>query len=89
MIRNLRRRVRLILSLTAGAPLAACGYSQSDWASRDEIIEAAERCGIRNFEPTKAGAAWAAYVGPDVPDHKTKEDCIYDDLQGRGRFVTR
>jgi len=59
------------------------------WASLEQIVEAAARCGVPDFEPTKAGAAWAAYVPEKVSNHATKEDCIYKDLNGKGLLVTR
>lgn len=52
-------------------------------------MEAAKRCGMPGFEPTKAGAGWAAYVNVNVPDHQAREDCIYADLRGQGLLVTR
>lgn len=60
-----------------------------EWATPDEIRAAAARCGVERFEPTRAGDGWAAYVDEAVTDHATKEDCIYADLERRGRLVTR
>ena len=74
---------------------ASCGFDpdageEELWASREQIIEAAERCGVPNFEPYPAGAHYAAYVPRNVPDHAAKEDCIYNDLRERQRLqVTR
>jgi hypothetical protein len=62
---------------------------EDNWASREQIVEAAARCGIDGFEPTEAGSAWAAYVKPSVPGAKQKEDCIYDDLNAQNLLVTR
>ena len=62
---------------------------ENNWASRDQIVEAAKRCGLSDFKPTEAGAAWAAYVPETVPDHAGKEDCIYKDLNGQCLLVTR
>lgn len=84
------RTVPAALIALACLSAAACVDPDSrNWADRGEIIRAAERCGVPNFEPTRAGAAWAAYVNVDVPDHKAKEDCIYADMKARGRLVTR
>lgn len=70
--------------------LAACpAGAPDDFASRQQIIEAAARCGIDNFEPTRAGAEWAALVSPNEPDAEAKGDCIYADLQSQGWRVTR
>lgn len=74
------------------AALGAAGCFSGDmegWASRRQIVEAAARCGVPDFKPMKAGAAWAAYVDETVPDHEAKEDCIYNDLQGQGLLATR
>lgn len=60
-----------------------------NWASREQIIDAAKRCGVERFEPTKAGDAWAAYVPKTVPDAARKEDCIYADLKAQDLLVTR
>ena len=59
------------------------------WASHDEIVAVAAKCGVPNFEPTKAGAAWAAYVPETVPAHVAKEDCIYKTFARQGLLVTR
>jgi len=59
------------------------------WASRDQIIEAAARCGVPDFEPTKAGAVWAAYVPSTVSNHAAKEDCIYEHFRRENLLVTR
>jgi hypothetical protein len=72
----------------------ACGFDPDAgedrlWASRQQIIEAAERCGVPNFEPTKANAHWAAYVEGEDPSKGPKGDCIYADLQKQGLKATR
>lgn len=59
------------------------------WAGRTEIVEAAAKCGVPNFEPTEAGGAWAAYVSETVPNHDAKEQCIYDHFEKIGLLVTR
>ena len=79
-----------IILIAAAPTLGGCFVGdENDWASRREIVEAAERCGVSDFEPTEAGAAYAAYVPAGVPDAKAKEDCIYADLRGQGLLVTR
>jgi len=59
------------------------------WASREQIIEAAERCGVHGLEPTRAGVHWAAYVPGEKPRSGPKGDCIYNDLRSRGLQATR
>jgi hypothetical protein len=59
------------------------------WASRKQVVQAAARCGIQHFEPTQAGAAWAAYVPGENPDKGPRGDCIYADLKSRGLTATR
>jgi len=86
----------LILRPLAVALLAAgtsgCFIGDEDagrWSTPAQIKAAAARCGIADFEPTKAGDAWAAYVDDSVPDHAAKEDCIYADLERQGKLTTR
>ncbi|MDH4745111.1 hypothetical protein OMP43_13905 [Sphingomonas sp. CBMAI 2297] len=79
------RAVMLLGSL----PLLACAEVPEGWATKAQIVEAAERCGMTDFKPIKAGAAWAAYVPKNVSNHAAKEDCIYNDLRGQGLLVTR
>jgi hypothetical protein len=69
--------------------VSGCDGGAGDWATRRQIIEAAERCGVAHFKPTKAGAGWAAYVRPASPETKVQEDCIYADTAKRGLLVTR
>lgn len=77
-------------TLLSATLLGGCFWGdENDWASRGQIIAAAARCGVPDFEPTEAGAAYAAYVSPSVPDARQKEDCIYKDLQAQGLMVTR
>jgi len=77
------------LAVIAIALLSGCWDDGYRWATDDQIVEAAKRCGIPNLVPTKAGGAWAAYVDEAVPDHMAKEDCIYADLKRQGLNVTR
>jgi len=71
--------------------LSGCFWGdENNWASRSDVVEAAARCGIANFEPTNApNGAYAAYVSPTIPDAKQKEDCIYKDLSSQGLLATR
>jgi len=71
--------------------LSGCfiGDDQGGWASRGQIVDAAARCGVPDFEPTEAGAHWAAYVAGEDPDRGTKTDCIYEDLRAHGLKATR
>ena len=81
---------RIMPPALAAMSLAGCFYGDEfDWASRTDIVEAAARCGLQDFEPTRAGSAWAAYVRPPVPGGQAKEDCIYNDLSRRGLLATR
>jgi hypothetical protein len=73
---------------------AACGFDPDAgedalWATPEQIVEAAERCGIRDFKPTKANARWAAYVPGEDAQTGVKTSCIYDDLQRQGLLATR
>ena len=69
---------------------SSCDGVPAGYATKQQIINAAVRCGVANFEPSPAGAAYAAYVGKTIPDHAAKEDCIYKDLRERqGLLVTR
>lgn len=65
------------------------GTGDIHWASRKQVVQAAARCGIRDFKPTKAAGSWAAYVPGERPDKGPKGDCIYADLEGRGLTATR
>lgn len=61
----------------------------ADHATREEIIAAAERCGLQDFEPTRMGDGWGAEVGDEIADASELEDCVYDDLAERGLVATR
>lgn len=79
----------LILAVMASA-LAGCFVGDENrWADRRQIIDAAGRCGLREFTPTKIGNGWAAYVDRRVPQPRAKEDCIYADLKRQGLLATR
>lgn len=84
--------MRLLAIVIIAASTSGCFWGDEyadEWSTPDQIKTAAARCGLENFEPTKAGDGWAAYVSPSVPDHEAKEDCIYSDLESRGRRTTR
>ena len=70
--------------------LSGCFYGdENNWANSEQIIEAASRCGVKNFQPTQAGDAFAAYVSRSTPDAQSKDDCIYRDLERQGLLATR
>jgi hypothetical protein len=81
----------------AGALLvctAACGFDPHAgedelWATPEQIVAAAERCGVRDFKPTKANARWAAYVPGEDVQTGVKTSCIYADLARQGLQATR
>ena len=78
------------LAPAAAILLSGCFFGdENNWADREQIIAAASRCGVPNFQPTPAGSAFAAYVPGTVPNAQAKEDCIYSDLRGQGLLVTR
>jgi hypothetical protein len=79
----------VLLVLTGCSPERFCTEVDTCWANQKDIKAAAVRCGVPALEPTKAGAAWAAYVPKTVSDHARKEDCIYNDLKRQGFMVTR
>jgi hypothetical protein len=70
--------------------LTACFYGdENDWATADQIVQAASRCGLKDFQPTSVGDAWAAWVPKTVAGASEKEDCIYKDLEQKGLLATR
>ena len=82
---------RTILATGTTVLLVGCFLGdENNWASREDVVKAATRCGIPNFEPSDApNGAYAAYVPLDVPNARQKEDCIYNDLKSRGLLATR
>ena len=85
-------RCRSVATILLATMTAGCFWGDEDadrWSTPEQIKAAAARCGIAEFEPTKAGDRWAAYVGADVPDHAAREDCIYADLERQGKLTTR
>ena len=78
--------------IIGSATLSGCSMgdsAQGGFASRRQIVDAAARCGVPDFKPTKAGVNWAAYVDGEHPDHGPKGNCIYADLQRQGLHATR
>lgn len=80
-----------LVLLSAGAPsISGCFIGPDDeWATRQQVVEAAETCGLPLFQPQQVGNAWAAHVPESVSEHKVKEDCIYEQLAQRGLLATR
>lgn len=58
-------------------------------ATRDEIIAAAQRCGLQDFKPTRMGDGWGAEVNDNTADASKLEDCIHEDLIEQGLVATR
>ena len=86
------RKPLVVLAALASFVLTACFVGDENavkWASRREIVDAAARCGVPDFRPTKAGDAWAAYVEGEDPDRGPKGNCIYADLKSQGKTATR
>jgi hypothetical protein len=86
------RKYFVVLATLASFVLTACFVGDENtgkWASRREIVDAAARCGLPDFQPTKAGDAWAAYVEGEDPDRGPKGNCIYADLKSQGKMATR
>ena len=78
--------------LATAVVLATAGCfvgDETNWASRRQIVDAANRCGVPSFEPTKVGDGWAGWVDKQLPQHQAKEDCIYAALQKQGLVATR
>ena len=84
------RRSLALIALVGALTTSGCFVGdENNWASRKQIVEAAARCGVPDFEPTKAGDAWAAYVDGENPDRGPRGDCIYADLKSQGLLATR
>lgn len=58
------------------------------WANRNDVIAAAERCGVADFEPREAADTWLPFVAGEDPDTGPKTSCIVADLEGQGLMVT-
>lgn len=90
MSSSFRRLMAAGFLISAVLTQAGCFVGdENHWASRAQVADAATRCGLRDFKPTKAGDAWAAYVDSGVPGRAAKEDCIYADLNRQGLLATR
>jgi hypothetical protein len=82
--------VKAIVVASITLSLTACFYGdENDWASPSQITDAASRCGLKDFHPTSAGDAWAAWVPKTVSGAAKKENCIYKDLERQGLLATR
>jgi hypothetical protein len=82
---------KLPVTITLLFLLSGCFIGdENSWAGREDIVQAAARCGVANFEPTDApGGAYAAYVRQEIPEAERKEECIYADLERQGLLATR
>ena len=58
------------------------------WASRKDIILAAERCGVPNFQPKKLREGWGPWVPGEDPDAGPKTKCIVKTLHEQKLMVT-
>jgi hypothetical protein len=83
--------MREIIAFVFMLLVAGCFYGdENNWATRQDVVDAAERCGLPTFKPTDApNGAYAAYVVDTIPDARRKEDCIYDNLGRQGLLATR
>lgn len=84
--------IRLVTIGLASINLAACFVGDENagrWATRRQIVDAAARCGVSNFQPTKIGDGLAAYVDGEDFGQGPKSDCIYADLESQGLLATR
>lgn len=87
---DLERIFALVLFSASALSLSGCFIGPDDeWATRQQVVEAAGKCGLPLFEPQQVGNAWAAHVPESVLEHKVKEDCIYEQLAQRGLLATR
>ena len=78
----------LAMVLLGGCDERFCSDAGVCWADRQDVVAAAERCGIANFEPRQTGQSWLPYVAGEDPDKGLKTNCIVDDLKGQGLMVT-
>lgn len=81
-----------VLALFSAGALSTSGCfigPDDEWATRQQVVEAAGKCGLPLFDPQRVGNAWAAHVPESVSDRKVKEDCIYEQLAQRGLLATR
>ena len=79
-----------VLFSASALSMSGCFIGPDDeWATRQQVVEAAGKCGLPQFEPRRVGNAWAAHVPESVSEHTVKEDCIYEQLAQRGLLATR
>ena len=86
------RKSLVVLAVLVSLGLTGCSVGDENagkWASRQDIVDSAARCGVPNFGPTKAGDAWADYVEGEDSDPGPKGNCIYADLKSQGKIATR
>jgi hypothetical protein len=72
--------------------MALGGYfygDEDDWASREQIIAAGERCGIMALQRTRTGNGWAAPISDGLRHHQATKGCIYTDLTRQGLLAVR
>ncbi|MNI46074.1 hypothetical protein D3C73_1005200 [compost metagenome] len=87
---DLERIFALALFGASTLSVSGCFIGPDDeWATRAQVVEAAERCGLLQFQPQPVGNAWAAHVPESISEHKIKEDCIYEQLAQRRLLATR
>ena len=65
-----------------------CSDPGTCWANRADVVAAAARCGVPEFEPEQSADTWLPFVPGENPDTGPKTRCIIDDLQGQGLMVT-
>ena len=89
------KRTTISFTLLAGPILLSVGCQDrfcSDqgvcWANKDDIVQAADQCGIPNFEPQDSGVGYVPWVPGEDPDTGPKTRCIIDDLSSQGLQVT-
>ena len=60
------------------------------WANRDDLVAAASKCGVRNFEPVELQSGdWAPWVPGEDPDKGAKTNCIVNEIESQGLMVTQ
>ena len=75
---------RTITVLIASALVCGCfPFDETKELASREMVVAAARCGVPNFEPTPRGEGFAALVDDAVLDSDKKEGCIIEDVKQR------
>ena len=74
--------------LSVGCQDRVCSDPGVCWANKDDIAQAAERCGIPDFEPQEPDVGYGPWVPGEDPDTGPKTRCIIDDLSSQGLQVT-